>query len=161
MQDNKAMWGLIIVSGIFTAVLISALFTGPEPDFEVRRLFFAAGVLGVLSFLLILGIAVLVWGPPAQGGGEAPGRLVFDSLIKVIPPIITLVLGFYFGQSTAGKPASEPQQQRPAAQSQPSPRQPDSLDGSSKTGTAQPPVPPVKSQPSEKQATEKQQSGKQ
>jgi hypothetical protein len=133
MQDNKAMWGLIIGSGIFTAVLVGVLFGGPEPDFEVRRLFFAAGVLGVLSFLLVLGIAVLVWGPPAQGGGEAPGKLVFDSLIKVIPPIITLVLGFYLGQSTAGKPASEQQQQRSAIQVQPSSKQGDTVESSSKT----------------------------
>jgi len=161
MQDNKAMWGLIIGSGIFTAVLVGVLFGGPEPDFEVRRLFFAAGVLGVLSFLLILGIAVLVWGPPAQGGGEAPGRLVFDSLIKVIPPIITLVLGFYFGQSTASKPAVEQQQQQSAAQSKGGSKQPDSVDASGKTGSIQAPASPAKSQPSEKQATEKQQSGKQ
>ncbi|QBQ55389.1 diguanylate cyclase domain-containing protein [Nitrosococcus wardiae] len=65
---------------------------------EVRRLYFAAGVLSVLAFLLILGIAVCTWGPSAEKDGEAPGKLVFDSLIKVLPPIITLVLGFYFGQ---------------------------------------------------------------
>jgi hypothetical protein len=34
--------------------------------------------------------------------------VVFDSLIKIIPPIMTLVLGFYFGQSTQKPPETRP-----------------------------------------------------
>lgn len=93
-----SLWGLIIISGLITLWVIFQAFNGSPPDFEVRRLYFAAGVLSVLAFLLILGIAVCTWGPSAEKDSEAPGKLVFDSLIKVIPPIITLVLGFYFGQ---------------------------------------------------------------
>jgi hypothetical protein len=109
---------VIGIAGMGTFIILGLLFSGSGPSwdnlaaqayyFEVRRLFFAAGVLIVLSFLLVLGIACLVWGPPATDNGEAPGRVVFDSLIKIIPPIMTLVLGFYFGQSTQKPPETRP-----------------------------------------------------
>ena len=33
MENNKPMWGLIIVAGIFTATLVAGLFAGAQPDF--------------------------------------------------------------------------------------------------------------------------------
>jgi hypothetical protein len=68
---------------------------------------FAAGVLAVLAFLLVLGIAAHMAVPAGQTTPTEAGRAVFDSLIKVVPPIITLVLGFYFGQTSTAPTASE------------------------------------------------------
>jgi hypothetical protein len=165
MQDSKAMWGLIVVTGILALAVIIGAYWVAEPGwsnleaqklfFEVRRLFFAAGVLAMLGFLLILGVAVYVWGPPAQGGGEAPGKFVFDSMIKIIPPIITLVLGFYFGQATGSRPAQEPQRQETPAPP-PSP----GAGSSSKSGSTKDTVKPAAEQ-SEKGRSEKQQAEKQ
>lgn len=68
--------------------------------FEVRRLFFAAGVLAVLAFLLVLSIAIYA---ATEDAGETPAKVIFDSMTKIVPPIITLVLGYYFGQSSSAR----------------------------------------------------------
>lgn len=74
--------------------------------FEVRRLFFAAGVLAVLAFLLVLSIAIYT---TSSGPGETPQKVIFDSMTKIVPPIITLVLGYYFGQSSGARPPTSNQ----------------------------------------------------
>jgi len=88
-----------VVLALLQAGMLYALFTGsggPVP-FEVRRLYLGAGVLFYLGTLLILAVAVYVWGPSAPDGKSAPGAVIFDSFIKIVPPILTSILGYYFG----------------------------------------------------------------
>lgn len=99
-METKTIITILSIFGLAMGLVIVGSFLTAAPDFEVRRLLFAAAVLAVLAFLLVLGIAAHMTLPAGQTTPSEAGRAVFDSLIKVIPPIITLVLGFYFGQTS-------------------------------------------------------------
>ena len=70
-------------------------------DFEHIRLYFAMSILTGLGLLFAFAITVYIWG---QTNSNGAGKEVFDACVKVIPPIITLILGYYFG--TASKKPS-------------------------------------------------------
>lgn len=72
--------------------------SGSHP-FEMK-LYFASGILVALALLFAFAIAVYVWGP-SGANNESPGKTVFDACVKVIPPIITLILGAYFSAAPA------------------------------------------------------------
>ena len=126
---ENTLWSVLIVFGLIMAAVVGGAFwtsvagLTPEAAFEVRRLLFAAGVLAVLAFLLVLGVVVYVASPVDTAKINPAGKEVFDAFIKIIPPIITLVLGFYFGQ--IAKPTSEA---RPASTEQPKTDQKKGLD---------------------------------
>lgn len=69
--------------------------TDERARFEFQRLSFAAVVLTGLGLIFLLSMAMYYWAP---SGSEA-GKTIFESCKTVIPPIITLVLGYYFGKS--------------------------------------------------------------
>ncbi|MBP6899390.1 MAG: hypothetical protein KBC73_04825 [Burkholderiaceae bacterium] len=105
---------MIGVTGVLVAVMIAGLFQplGTEIKytadeyFQVRKLFFAAGVLAVLAFMLMLCIGIYM-NLSSLNPGNAAGKDIFDSMIKVVPPIMTLVLGYYFGQQSVVKSSAE------------------------------------------------------
>lgn len=115
-METLSIWLVVVVVAILVVALISGLFQPSglvisyEADsyFQVRKLFFAAGVLAVLAFMLLLSIAVYMSMSLAQPPAGQAGKEIFDSMIKVIPPIMTLVLGYYFGQQTLVKQGSNP-----------------------------------------------------
>lgn len=80
--------------------------------FKYMQLFFAMGILTGLGLILAFAITAYVWGPQHQGT-ESPGKTVFDACVKVIPPIITLVLGTYFGTTMKGGAEAEKPVQKP------------------------------------------------
>lgn len=67
-----------------------------DGDFETVRLYFAGVVLCVLGFIFVLAIGILAFSEK-----DELGRLVFDACKTIIPPIVTLVLGYYFGQDNS------------------------------------------------------------
>ncbi len=114
-MTTRNLWFIVVGVAILAALLITKMF---QPSgvvipydaasyFEVRKLFFAAGVLAVLGFMLILSIAVYMSLSQSNPAISA-GKDIFDSMVKVVPPIITLVLGYYFGQQSAVKTITDP-----------------------------------------------------
>jgi hypothetical protein len=67
---------------------------------ETRLLYFAAVILTTLALIFLLSMAMFYWSP--TNGGTA-GREIFDRCTQVIPPIVTLVLGYFFGRQEADK----------------------------------------------------------
>lgn len=104
MSENALQRGLALGAALALCALVAMLFSSATPNpndlqagrefFEVRRLYFAVGVLAALFLLLLLALLAAV-----ERNASAAAQGVFDAFIQVIPPIMTLVLGFYFGQS--------------------------------------------------------------
>lgn len=94
---------LVSMSLVFIALLMAGaigyLSRHSQAPFELMRLFFAMGILTGLGLLFAFAITVYIWGPTGSNGA---GKEVFDACVKVIPPIITLILGFYFGTVSMG-----------------------------------------------------------
>lgn len=102
-NNSKVLIVVLTIVSILGGGLLYGLLAG-EPirnDQWLAQLFFAAGIIGALLFLFIVSIAVYVWGPAAANPGDAPrGKTVFESMKTIIPPLITLILGYYFGSQT-------------------------------------------------------------
>lgn len=87
---------------------------------ECFRLYLAFGVLFAVAVLLAIAAAFYALiPPPAQG--DNPGKQIFDTFSKSLLPIVTLVLGYYFGssQSTATAVKERPADNASAAVSAP------------------------------------------
>jgi uncharacterized protein (UPF0333 family) len=80
---------------------------------ECYRLYLAFGVLFAVAVMLAIAAAFYTLIPaPAQG--DHPGKLVFDTMSKSLLPVVTLVLGYYFGSS---QPAGTATKEKPPGQS--------------------------------------------
>lgn len=99
---------LSIVSALAAYVAHGMFAVGKMPEFEMSKMYFAAAVLAFLAFIFILAIIVYAFGPEATPpSNETPGKTIFEACVKVIPPLVTLIIGFYFGtsQNIAGRPS--------------------------------------------------------
>jgi hypothetical protein len=91
---------LIVVSSLAGGVAYGMFSVGTFSEFEKSKLYFAAAVLAFLAFIFLLSMIFYAVGPePTVTNIEAPGRAIFDACVKVIPPLVTLIIGFYFGAS--------------------------------------------------------------
>lgn len=70
---------------------------GTEPAPDPKRLAFAKQVLAGTGFLFVLAAAAYV--SDAAFGGDR-GKDIFDAGKTILPPIATLVLGYYFSRSS-------------------------------------------------------------
>jgi Na+/H+ antiporter NhaA len=101
---------LVFAAGILAVVLLAGIIvgvtaiiwarnssraSGGSQDLDPKQLHFAAAILTGLGLIFSLSMAMLVW------GGER-GKEVFDACKTAIPPIVTLVLGYYFGRERIG-----------------------------------------------------------
>lgn len=84
---------------------------------ECHKLYLAFGVLFAIVIMLVIGAGLFALLPP-PASGDAPGKTIFDGFIKVLPPIATLVLGYYFGSTQTGSKAPEPKQKEPVVAEQ-------------------------------------------
>ena len=109
MDRSRLLLWLFIVLAILAATLMSSMFgVSPRADFESSRLYFAAGVLAFLAFIFVFAMLIYAFGGDgAAGAADSPGKVIFDSCVKVLPPIATLIIGFYFGayHSSSRQPA--------------------------------------------------------
>ena len=130
MDRSRLLLWLFIVLAILAATLMSAMFgVSPRADFESSRLYFAAGVLAFLAFIFMVAMLIYAFGGDgAAGSGDSPGKVIFDSCVKVLPPIATLIIGFYFGayqassrQATATPAPSTAATPQPASTASPAP----------------------------------------
>lgn len=97
---------LLVVAGLAGGVAYGMFSVGTFDDFEKSKLYFAAAVLAFLAFIFLLAMIFYAVGPePKVAGGDAPGKAIFDACVKVIPPLVTLIIGFYFGASQSNDAA--------------------------------------------------------
>ena len=83
----------LILLTVLCFFLISSLLHGkPFALFDWSRLYFAAGILAFVGFIFVVAMAFYAFGPEGTRGKE-----IFDACVKALPPIVTLVIGFYFG----------------------------------------------------------------
>lgn len=76
----------------------------PTVRLEVRRLYFVGGAISALGLVFLEGMGMYYFSCPSTGcavGAEVPGKKIFEACVQVIPPLITLILGYYFGKTTA------------------------------------------------------------
>lgn len=87
------------------------------PIMECYKLYMAFGVLFAVAIMLSLGAGFYALIPP-PASGDHPGKLIFDTLSKTLLPVITLVLGYYFGSAQVTNNAAADKHAK--AQAQPS-----------------------------------------
>ena len=98
MDRSRLLLWMFVILAILAASLMSAMFgMGPRTDTEGARLYFAAGVLAFIAFIFVVAMLIYAFGEPGAAGSDSPGKIIFDSCVKVLPPIATLIIGFYFG----------------------------------------------------------------
>ena len=83
--------------GILISKIVEVV-NGTGRDTETRQLHFAAVILSGLALLFILSMGMYYWAPSDRAG---VAKEIFDASKTIIPPIVTLVLGYYFGKRTA------------------------------------------------------------
>ena len=110
MDRSRLLLWLFIVLAILAATLMSAMFgVSPRENVESSRLYFAAGVLAFIAFIFMFAMLIYAFGGESAGASDSPGKVIFDSCVKVLPPIATLIIGFYFGAyHTAARQAIAP-----------------------------------------------------
>jgi|SRR5215467_3251096 len=91
------------------AVLIGTLgrvqtTTNTAADHERRRLYFAAVVLTGLGIIFLEAMGFYYFTP--AGSNSDAAEKIFEKCVTIIPPIVTLVLGYYFGRAEP-RPTSE------------------------------------------------------
>lgn len=91
---------LLLAGGIIWLLYVKFRGSG-QRDFEVRRLYFAAVTLAGLALLFILSMAMYYW----DRSTSQIGKDIFDRSVQLLPPIATLVIGYYFGKSDERAPA--------------------------------------------------------
>jgi hypothetical protein len=98
---------VVLLAGIVvgaTAIIWARKSPGGVQDLDPKQLHFAAAILTGLGLIFSLSMAMHVW-----GGGL--GKEVFDACKTTIPPIVTLVLGYYFGRDKPRSRAPAPKDQ--------------------------------------------------
>jgi amino acid transporter len=100
--DPVLLFSLFILTVIVLLVVV-LLFTASS-EAEHRRLNFAATLLSGIGLIFLMAMAMYYFDgyTPATQQREANndvGKSIFNSCIQVLPPIVTLVLGYYFGRS--------------------------------------------------------------
>ena len=91
----------VIALIVGTTSIIAALRRHPAQLEQIapKQLHFAAVVLTGLGLIFLLSMAMYFWGV-TDGQSVDRGREIFDACKTIIPPIVTLILGYYFGKST-------------------------------------------------------------
>lgn len=113
MKSNEIVMSVMfLVMGLLAAGFMYAMFRGDSFDsFEMSRLYFAAGTMVVLAWIFILSM-IFYFLAPGTSDDAGAGKVIFETCVKVIPPIATLIIGFYFGvhsgtTQSAGMPKPE------------------------------------------------------
>jgi hypothetical protein len=108
MSRNVLFVIALVVIGVLAAIVAKGMFdVGTMPTFEMSKMYFAAAILAFLAFIFMLAIIVYALGQdPEQAGVDSPGKVIFDACVKVIPPMVTLIIGFYFGTQAPAAPGA-------------------------------------------------------
>lgn len=100
IADNQAFIFSMIIWAVALFVIIFIWRNANGRDFETRRLYFAAGTLTGLGLLFALSMGMYYWETPSPTpNGSSAGKEIFEACLNVVPPIVTFILGYYFGAS--------------------------------------------------------------
>lgn len=89
---------LLVISALAAYVAQGMFAAGQMQLFEMSKMYFAAAVLAFLAYIFMLAVIVYALGPESTPSStEAPGKTIFDACVTIIPPLVTLIIGFYFG----------------------------------------------------------------
>ncbi|WP_062060835.1 hypothetical protein [Cellvibrio sp. OA-2007] len=83
---------LIVIVGI-----IFVLVKQRESSDNSRIISFGAVILTGIGLLFALAMAMFYFEQP-DAAINSPGKEIFDKCATILPPIITLILGYYFGK---------------------------------------------------------------
>ena len=90
---------LVII--LVMAVLIAFLKGGTQ---ATRHLYFGSVVLTSLALVFVLGMAMYFFAPTDK---SVQAKEIFDACKQIIPPVLTLVIGFYFGKKSEATAAHD------------------------------------------------------
>tara|TARA_Y100000033_G_C2753035_1_gene114940 strand:+ start:791 stop:1171 length:381 start_codon:yes stop_codon:yes gene_type:complete len=90
---------LIFAGGelLIISIMAAVIWKLKGEDHQSRHLYFGAVVLTALALVFLLAMAMYYWATPEQ---VDRGKEIFEACIQIIPPILTLVIGFYFGKKS-------------------------------------------------------------
>lgn len=103
-MNSDFVFCLSLISVMIVIMMVLMFRVKPTPNFDYSRLYFAAGVLAFIGFIFILAMLLYSFDKSPTGTGKE----IFDACVKVIPPIITLIIGFYFGTAQRVPESSQP-----------------------------------------------------
>jgi uncharacterized membrane protein YbhN (UPF0104 family) len=88
---------LLFAAGeLFIVIVMMALIARLNgKDQDSRHLYFGSVVLTALALVFMLAMAMYYW---ADAGSADRAQKLFEACQQIIPPLLTLVIGFYFGQ---------------------------------------------------------------
>ena len=109
--DMLVFTGFVLaVMAVIAGFLAVKMWLAPPPTQAAKQLHFAAVVLTGVGVVFLTSMGMYYFDSPT--GTNAPSKEIFDTCVKVLPPIVTLVLGYYFGrrEGESGEPeqASKP-----------------------------------------------------
>jgi NO-binding membrane sensor protein with MHYT domain len=96
--------GVLIIVLLIAAALILKIAMRENAAGETSRLHFAAVILTGIGLLFFMAMVMYYFdGYDLSSGARAAsnggvGKSIFESCVQVLPPIVTLVLGYYFGR---------------------------------------------------------------
>ena len=123
---NKATAAFLgIVAGVFLAFLVYIYklpscveMAGAGFDrFECHKLFLSFGALFGVVMLLLISAGLYIFNPP-PANSENAAKNVFDTFAKVLLPIATLILGYYFGTGNMKASSTDPRPKEPPKEQQ-------------------------------------------
>lgn len=78
------------------AAIVVLIFTLKGRDPDARQLYFGSVVLTGMALVFALGMAMYYFAPDESYAARA--SKIFEAVVHIIPPLLTLVIGFYFGK---------------------------------------------------------------
>ena len=109
MEDKVFYYSIAIL--ILISVIISLIpklknshkSESEESKLKTRQLYFITGLLGILGLVFLQGM-IMYYFSCNEGlcnkDIDNPGKVIFEAIVQIIPPLITLILGYYFGIKT-------------------------------------------------------------
>lgn len=88
---------VVIIVAVIGALTLMRRSDPKDVSFERRRLYFAAVSLTGCMLVILLAMAMFYFDCAPEGAGST----IFDRCMTIVPPIVTLVLGSYFGRAHA------------------------------------------------------------
>ena len=108
VRQTGASVSCFIVLTIFAGGIAYGMFAvGTFDNFEKSKLYLAAAVLGMLSYIFLAALIFYMFAPVRATSSEDRGKDIFDTCSKIIPPLVGLIIGFYFGSSQDKDPTAQ------------------------------------------------------
>lgn len=95
---------IVFAAGELVVILLMAglILTVKGQDPEARQLYFGSVVLTAMALVFMLGMAMYYFAPDEKYSERA--AKIFEACVHIIPPLLTLVIGFYFGKRSEATP---------------------------------------------------------